>query len=140
MGGAYPCYGYALNSLIHCRIRIDGYVDGVRTMSTDQKTENLKYSPTYKECEMRYNQLLCEIEDIISPTFRENWFHQVRQLRSELHCWKHASELMKVAKRHDQGLQMNPILGLIRNNGYINKYINRCNYTGKVLSKGKQLI
>jgi len=108
-------------------------------MSTDLKTENLKYPPTYKECEMRFNQLLCEIEDIMSPTFRENWFHQVRQLRSEMHCWKHAGELLKVAKRHDQGLQMNPILGLIRNNGYINRYINMSKQhvpvTSSILSK-----
>ena len=43
MGGAYPCYGCALNSLIRYNNRADEKIRGVgimRTIGTDHKTEN----------------------------------------------------------------------------------------------------
>ena len=43
MGGVHPYYSCTLNSLIYCRIHADGTIDGVgivRTIGTDQKTEN----------------------------------------------------------------------------------------------------
>ena len=141
MGGAYPCYGCALNSLMDSRIHADGKIHGVgimRTIGTDHKTENVKNSPTYEECEMKFQTLLGQIDDIESETYRSIWFIRVRALRRD-GCWKHASELIKIARSHDLGKELNPILGLIRNNGYIRGYSNRYISNSNVLSKEEQV-
>jgi len=126
---------------VDSRIRADEKICGVgimRTIGTDQKTERLKCFPTFVDCEMKFQILLNELEDIESDTYRDIWFTRLRSLRHD-GCWKHASELTKIARNHDLGKELNPILGLIRNNGYIRGYSNRYITNSNVLSKEEQV-
>jgi len=107
-------------------------------MSTDLKTENLKYPPTYRTCEEKFQMLREQMIDLESETFREIWFSQIRQLRQQ-GCWRQASELTKMQRAYDEGRGLNPAFRFIRINESSNMSSNRSITNSNVLSKEKQL-
>ena len=82
--------------------------------------------PTYNDCQEGFQSLVDCVEDLDSPTFRDIWFQCARLLRQN-GCWEQCSNLMKVARAHDQGSEVNPKLFHIYR-------INRCSTNNRCSS------